>query len=124
MRLVFATVVVVGVFVQVYLIAAHSFGATDALDAHTAAGNAVHGFETLVFLAALGASWGAWRTVGLAFLLPLVGTIQIGLADPELDTGGWIHGLHGLLALVVMVIATAIAHHDALALRAWDEPVS
>lgn len=123
LRLIFATLVVIGVFVQVYLITANVFGAADALDAHRAVGNAVHSFETLAFLAALVASWRSWGAVGLAFLLPLVGTIQIALADrEEIDASGWVHGLHGLLALVVMVIATVIAHRDALALRAPQEP--
>ena len=116
-RYVLATLVVVGVFVQVYLIASYFFGATDALDAHETVGGIVHGFEVLVFLAALGASWGAWGEVGLSFSLALVGTIQLALADRELDASGWVHGLHGLLALVVMVIAVVIIHRDARALK-------
>lgn len=116
-RYVLATLVVIGVFLQVYLIAAHSFGAGDALDAHQAVGDAVHGLEVLVFLVALGASWGAWGAVGLSFSLVLVGTIQLALADSDGGGSGWVHGLHGLLALVVMVIAVVIIHRDARALR-------
>ena len=120
-RYVLATLVVVGVFVQVYLIASYFFGATDALDIHEGVGGAVHGLELLVFLVALGASWGAWREVGLSFSLLLVGTIQLALADTDGDGSGWVHGLHGLLALFVMVIAVVIIHRDARALRA-DAP--
>ncbi len=116
-RYVFATLVVVGVFVQVYLIASHFFGAADALDAHETVGGIVHGFEMLVFLTALGASWGAWGELGLSFSLVLVGTLQLTFGDRELDASGWVHGLHGLLALVVMVIAVVIIHRDARALR-------
>lgn len=124
-RLTAATVVTLGVFVQAYLIASYLFGAADAKSAHEVVGGAVHGVEVLVFLAALGASWGSWRTVGLALALPLIGTIQVALGDRQaLDAGGWVHGLHGLLALIVMVIATVIAHRDALALRPAAPSVS
>ena len=122
-RYVLATLVVVGVFVQVYLIASYFFGAADALDAHETVGGIVHGFEVLVFLAALGASWGAWGAVGLSFSLALIGTIQITLGDQQgIDASGWVHGLHGLLALVVMVIAVVIIHRDARALKSPAAP--
>jgi len=118
LRFLLAALVVIGVFVQAYLIAAYAFGEVDARDAHESVGLGVHGIETLVFLAALGASWGSWGTVGLALALPVIGTIQVGLADRDgLDASGWVHGLHGLLALVVLVIATIITHRDARALR-------
>ena len=118
LRYVFATIVVIGVFAQVYLIASYAFGAADALDAHKSVGFAVHGFETLVFLAALGASWGSWGALALSFSVPLIGTLQISLGNREdVDVSGWVHGLHGLLALVIMVIAVVIIHRDARALR-------
>jgi uncharacterized membrane protein YhaH (DUF805 family) len=112
-HLVLATLVVVGIFVQVYLIASYSFGAgTDALDAHTDLGGVVHLAEVLVFLAAIGAYWKRWWDVGLSFALAVVGTIQLGFADGD----EWVGGLHGLFALIVLVLATIASHRSARAL--------
>jgi hypothetical protein len=110
---VLASIIVLGVFVQAYLIASYAMGAGDgALDAHGVVGGlVVHGAELLVFLTAFGAWPRAWRWIGFTFLLFVVGTIQIFLLPPDEDpASGWVHGLHGLLALVVMVWAAVIAH--------------
>lgn len=106
--MVVAALVVVGVWLQVYLIAAHLFGA-DALDLHESLGEIMRGLVVLVFLAALGAWWRDWGKIGHAFGLAAVVMIQIAL------TGGerWVGGLHGLLALVVLVMALFIAKDDA-----------
>jgi hypothetical protein len=109
-----AVLVAIGVFVQVYLITAYSTGAgEDALDAHGFIGFAIiHPLELIAFLASLGAYWGAWRWVGWSFLLIVLGTVQIFLAPPDEDpSSGWVHGLHGLLALFVLVLAAVIFHH-------------
>lgn len=111
--LIAATLVVVGVFVQVYLIGAYVRGAgEDALDAHRWAGNAVQGLQALVLLAALAGMWRRWADIGLAIALLAVGTVQIGLAEGE----EWVGGLHAFLALVVLVLATVIAHRAVRAL--------
>jgi hypothetical protein len=112
-HLVLATLVVLGVFAQVYLIASYIFGAgSDALDAHKDLGGVVHIVEVLVFLVAIGAYWKRWWDVGLSLLLAVVGTIQLGLADGD----DWVGGLHGLFALLVLVIATIAAHRSVRAL--------
>lgn len=117
LNFVLATIIVVGVFLQAYLITAYitgTSGSQDALDAHRFLGFAIlHPAELLVFLTAFGAWPRAWRWIGLTFLMPLLGTIQVFLAPPESGEpqSGWIHGFHGLLALVVLVIAAIIAHH-------------
>ncbi|MFN8122996.1 MAG: hypothetical protein U0237_11270 [Thermoleophilia bacterium] len=98
-----AALVGIGVFVQVYLIASYIFGA-DALDAHKAVGGITHLVEVLTFIAALVGWWKDWKAVGLAFLLPLVGTVQVAFSDGE----KWVGGLHGLLALFVLVLAAVI----------------
>ena len=68
--LVLATLVVIGIVVQVYLIAAYFFGAgQDALDLHEDLGGIVHGVEVLTFLATIGAFWRRWWDVGIGFLL-------------------------------------------------------
>jgi hypothetical protein len=99
-----AGLVALGVFVQVYLIASYIFGEADALDAHQGVGFMVHNIEIVAFLAALAGWWGRWRLVGLAFLLPLIGTIQVLFNEGE----GWVGGFHGLLALVVLILAAVI----------------
>jgi hypothetical protein len=114
-NLVFASIVVVGVFLQVYFIASYFSGAGEsALDLHAFVGGiVVHLSELLVFLTALAAFWGMWRWIGMNFLLILVGTIQIFLSPPDEDpASGWVHGLHGLGALFVLVLAVIIVHRD------------
>ena len=106
-NLVLATLVVVGVFLQVYLIASYFFGAgQDALDAHKNMGGIVHIVEVLVFLSAIGAYWKKWGEVGLSFTLAVIGTIQLGLADAD----DWVGGLHGVFALIVLILAAIITH--------------
>jgi hypothetical protein len=97
--------IVLGVFVQVYLIGAYIFGAGQgALDAHKTAGFTVHGFEVLVFVAAL-IAWIPWLDLGLSLLLGVVGTVQVALASEH----RWVGGLHPLLALVVLALAATLA---------------
>jgi hypothetical protein len=81
-----ATLVIIGVFVQVYLIAAYILGGSNdraILDAHKDLGNIVHGVEVLAFLAAIGAYWKRWGELGLVFALAVVGTIQLGLVEAD-----------------------------------------
>ncbi len=112
-HLVLATLVVVGIFVQVYLIASYFFGAgTDALDAHKDLGGIVHIVEVLVFLASIVAYWRRWWDVGLGFAVGAIGTIQLGFADGD----DWVGGLHGLFALFVLVLAAVAAHRSVRAL--------
>jgi hypothetical protein len=115
LNLVFASVIVIGVFVQVYLIAAYAMGAGEgALDAHGFVGGLViHGSELLVFLTALVAFWGMWRWIAVNFGLFVFGTIQIFLLPPDEDPGSpWLHALHGLFALFVLLYAAYIAKRD------------
>ncbi len=109
---VLASLIVLLVFLQAYLITAYVAGAGDgALDAHGFVGFAViHAAELLVFLTAFGAWPRAWRWIGFTLFLFVLGTVQIFLSPPDDRTNGWLHGLHGLLALLVMVTAAVIAH--------------
>jgi hypothetical protein len=114
-HLVFASIVVIGVFFQVYFITAYVTGAGEgALDAHSFTGGLViHGSEAIVFLASLVAFWGFWKWVGWSFLLLLFGTVQIFLSPPDEDpASGWVHGLHGLFALFVALLAAYLAYND------------
>lgn len=104
-HLALALAIVLGVFVQVYLIGAYIFGAGQgALDAHKTAGFTAHGFEVLVFVAAL-IAWLPWRDLFLSLLLAVLGTVQVALASEH----RWVGGLHPLLALVVLVLAATLA---------------
>ena len=108
-----ASLIVLLVFAQAYFITAYVTGAgQDALDTHGFIGFAIiHPAELLVFLTAFGAWPRAWKWIGFTFFLFFLGTVQIFLAPPDEDpASGWVHGFHGLLALVVAVTAGVIAH--------------
>ena len=125
---VLAAIIVIGVFLQAYFIASYAMGAGEgALDAHGVLGGVViHGAELLIFLTAFGAWPRQWRWIGFTFAFFVFGTIQIFLLPPDDDPGSpWVHGLHGLFALVVWVVAAFIAQRNARALGLWgprDEP--
>jgi hypothetical protein len=111
-------VVLIGVALQLYFIAAWLFGASGALDAHKFVGFAiVHPAEVLIFLAALGAWWRRWGNIGWSFALALVGTVQEAtVGDLEKPGNGWLHGLHGGLVIFVVALAAYIARREARAL--------
>ena len=114
-NLVFASIIVIGVFLQAYFITAYVTGAGEgALDAHGFVGGLViHGSELIVFLSALVAFWRMWGWIAVNFGLFVFGTIQVFLAPPDDDpASGWVHGLHGLFALIVLVYAAYIAYRD------------
>jgi hypothetical protein len=113
---VLASIIVLGVFFQAYFIATYIIGNEEsALDAHGFLGGLViHAAELLVFLTAFGAWPKQWKWIGFCFLLFFVGTVQIFMlpsdSDDQVSSGAaWVHGLHGLFALVVMVMAAVIA---------------
>ena len=113
-----ATLVAAGVLVQALSIAAYVRGAgQEALDLHTTGGFITHSVEIVVFLLALVGYWGSWRWVGLAALLPIIGTVQVFLIGDTDERGGWINGLHGLFALVVFLLAVALAQIGVRSLR-------
>jgi hypothetical protein len=113
-----SVIVVLGIAVQLYLIAAWVFGESGALDAHKVVGGAVvHPAEVLVFLVSFGAWWKVWPSVAASFGLALLGTIQVFLVGDVNDPGsGYLHGLHGGLALFVAAYACYIAWREARAL--------
>jgi hypothetical protein len=114
-----ASLVAAGVLLQAFSIAAYIRGAgSDARDLHSNTGYAIHLVEIVVFLAAVVGYWGAWRRVGLALLLPVIGTIQVVLIGDTGTTGGWINGLHGLFALLVFLLALVLAQEGVRTLRA------
>jgi hypothetical protein len=113
-----ALLVAVGVFLQAFSIAAYARGTgEDALDMHQTVGFLTHSVEIVVFLAALGGHWGRWRKVGIALLLPVIGTIQVVLIGDTNKSGDWVNGLHGLFALIVLLLALALARDALRSLR-------
>ena len=116
-----ASLVVVGVFLQAFSIAAYVRGAgAGARDLHETGGFITHNIEIAVFVLALIAFWGTWRAVALALLLPLIGTAQVLLVGDTDTSGGWVNGLHGLFAVVVVVLAGALAEAGRRSLRATE----
>ena len=110
-----AALVVLGVWLQVYFIASFFFGARGCARRSTRTWAAItHIVEVLVFLAALGAWWRNWGRIGHAFALGVIGTIQIWRSTDGRRRG--CGGLHGLLALVILVMAVFIVKWDAEAL--------
>jgi hypothetical protein len=105
LHLALALVLVLGIFVQVYLIGSYIFGAGQAaLDAHRTVGFALQGPELFLLLTALIASLPRIDLL-LSFLVAIVGFVQAFFAS----THQWVGGLHPLLALVVLGLATALA---------------
>ena len=103
-HLAFALAIVLAVFAQVYLIGAYIFGAgQEALNAHKSIGWTTHGLEGVVLIAAL-LAWLPRTDIALSLLLFAVGSVQVALASET----GWVGGLHPLLALVVLSLATII----------------
>jgi hypothetical protein len=126
-HLIFASIILIGVPLQVYFIASYFSGAGEgALDAHGFTGGfVVHGSEAIVFLASLVAFWGFWKWIGWSFGLLLLGTVQIFLAPPDEDpASGWVHGFHGLGALLVFLLAAYLAYNDARLLGLIGRPAS
>ncbi len=115
-----ASLVAVGVILQLYFITAWVFGARDALDAHRGAGSIIWLLEIIVLISGLVAYWGVWRNAAVSIALPILGTIQIffigDIEDPSKNESGWIHGFHGGLAILVFALAAAIAYRDLKAL--------
>lgn len=105
LNLAFASGIVLGVFVQVYLIGSYIFGAGQgALDAHRAVGFALQGPELFVLLTAL-IAWLARIDLLFSLLVAVVGFVQAFLAS----THEWVGGLHPLLALVLFSLAATLA---------------
>ena len=108
----FATLAVVGMLVQVYLIGGYIFGETGWLSTHKDLGKLVHLFYVLTFVAALVGAWPNWRQTGWPFALAAIGTVQAFLAaaaDIEKGQRRRLHAFHAALVPIVFVIALMIA---------------
>jgi hypothetical protein len=117
--LVFASLAVIGMAIQVYLIAGFLFGQTDWLDTHKDFGKVTHLFYILTLVAALIAAWPVWRAATWPFVLAALGSVQAFLAGGGNVGGdnGALHAFHGALVPVVFVLALLIAWRAYEALR-------
>jgi hypothetical protein len=120
--LVGAVIVVLGVLFQAFSIAAYVQGAGEgALDAHGGFSLVVHIGQLLVVIGAIGAFWRNWPAVGLAVLFLVVSVAQLAFLNDE-GTGTWINGLHGLLALVLLLWAAWYGSKAAIGLGLRSSP--
>jgi hypothetical protein len=75
----------------------------DALDAHGGFSLVVHVGELLIVIGAIWAWWGNWTAVGLAVAFLVLSVAQLAFLGDTDERGGWINGLHGFLALIVLL---------------------
>ena len=114
--LVGGVLVVLAVLWQAFSIAAYVRGAGDgALDAHGAGSMFVHIGQLLIVIGALVAYWGNWTQVGLAVGFLILSVAQLGFLGDTEEQGDWINGLHGFLALIVLLAGLLYAQ------KAWRE---
>jgi hypothetical protein len=120
---IFAALAVVGMGVQVYLIAGVIFG-EDWIDAHKSLGMLVHLFYVLTFVAALVAAWPNWRATTWPFALAVIGSLQAFLAaagDIGSGDNAAIAAFHGALVPIVFLIAIWISWRSWTALQSRPE---
>jgi hypothetical protein len=111
-------VVVLGVLWQAFSIAAYVRGAGDgALDAHLTGSFFVHAGQLAIVIGALVAYWGNWRQVGYAIGFLILAFAQLGFLGDTDKKGDWINGLHGFLALIILIAALLYAQKAWRALR-------
>jgi hypothetical protein len=100
-----ALLIAAGVVVQVFLAGLGIFGA-ESFDAHESFGWMLHSAAVVLFLLAL-LGPRTRRTIGLAFGLLVLMTVQIMLVGARDDTP-WLAALHPVLALFVLGLALHI----------------
>jgi hypothetical protein len=103
--LVGGAVVVVGVLIQAFTIAAYVRSGLDQdwVDAHGGFSTIVHIGELLIVIGAIWAFWGNWTAVGLAVAFLVLSVAQLAFLGDTDEEGSWINGLHGFLALIVLL---------------------
>lgn len=102
--LVGGAIVVVGVPIQAFTIAAYVRGAGEgAIDAHLMGSFFVHVGQLLIVVGAIWAWWGRWTQTLLAATFLALGVAQLAFLGDTGRPGGWVNGLHGFLALVILL---------------------
>ena len=109
-------IVVLGVLLQSFTIAAYvRSGEEGALDAHGGGSLIVHIGQLAIVIGALVAYWGNWRQVGFAIGFLILSFAQLAFLGDTEKQGDWINGLHGFLALIILIIGLLYAQ------KAWRE---
>jgi hypothetical protein len=107
-------VVVLGVLWQAFSIAAYVRGAGEgALDAHGGGSLIVHLGQLVIVIGALVAYWGNWDAVGAALGFLVVSFLQLAFLGDTDDKGGWVNGMHGFLALIILIAGLLYAQRAA-----------
>ena len=97
-------VVVLGVLWQAFAIAAYVRGAGDgALDAHLYGSFVVHLAQLMIVIGALVAYWGNWPMVAGAIGFLVLSVAQLAFLGNTDEEGDWINGLHGFLAVIILI---------------------
>jgi hypothetical protein len=121
--LVGSVVIILGVLWQAFSIAAYVRGAGQgALDAHLTGSFFVHAGELAVVVGAIVAFWGRWWAVAGAVGFLILSVAQIAFLGDTDKQGGWINGLHGILALIILLCGVAYASSARRALGLWVRP--
>ena len=114
--LVGGVIVVLGVLLQSFTIAAYvRSGEEGALDAHGGGSLIVHIGQLAIVIGALVAYWGNWKQVGFAVGFLILAIAQLGFLGDTEEQGDWINGLHGFLALIILIAGMLYAQ------KAWRE---
>lgn len=109
---------VVAVLWQAFTISAFVRGAGEgALDAHGWGSLFVHIGQLSIVIGSVWAWWGNWRAMGWAAAFLVLAVAQLAFLGDTDEPGGWVNGLHGFLALVVLSAAAMYAHRARTELR-------
>jgi hypothetical protein len=117
-----ASLVVIGVLIQAFSIVAYVRGAGEtALDVHTGDSLTVHLGQLMIIIGALGAWFRNWKADVLVLAFLVLSVAQLFLIGDTDESGGWVNGLHGLLAIVVLLAGVAYGQvsFKQLGLRGW-----
>jgi len=105
---------VLAVLWQAFSIAAYVRGAGDgALDAHGLGSLFVHIGQLAIVIGAIVVFWRNWVGVGTAIGFLVLSVAQLAFLGDTEEEGGWVNGLHGFLALVVLLAGLAYAQRAA-----------
>jgi hypothetical protein len=104
--LVGGALVVLAVLWQAFAISAYVRGAGEsALDAHLFGSFVVHFGQLMIVIGAIWAWWGNWKAVGTALGFLVLSVAQLAFLGDTEKSGGWVNGLHGFLALIILIAA-------------------
>jgi hypothetical protein len=107
-------VVVLGVLWQAFTIAAYVRGAGDgALDAHGGGSLIVHLGQLAIVIGAVVAYWKNWDAVAAAIGFLVVSFLQLVFLGDTDEQGDWVNGLHGFLALIILIAGLLYAQRAA-----------